>query len=276
MTEADTIARADSPATVDSLAADLRALGLAPGMTILVHSSLSLLGWVCGGPVAVILALEEVLTPEGTLVMPSHSSDLSEPARWQNPPVPESWWEPIRRTMPAFDPDLTPTRDMGRIAETFRKQPGVIRSGHPGDSFAAWGKHAAAITEGHSLEYGLGEGSPLARIYDLDGYVLLLGVGHGNNTSLHLAEYRANFAGKKIVTNGAPIITATPAGRAERQWAEYQDLDYDADDFWKVGEAFEKTGAARIGRVACAECRLLPQRAIVDFAVKWLERNRGK
>ena len=61
-------------------------------------------------------------------------------------------------------------------------------------SFAAWGKHAEFVTDGHSLDNGLGETSPLARVYDLDGYVLLLGVDYDSNTSFHLAEYRAPHA----------------------------------------------------------------------------------
>ena len=131
MSEADTIKRIQdqpAPATVQSLTADLSTLGVTPGMTLLVHSSLSSLGWVCGGAVGVILALESVLGPAGTLIMPTHSGELSDPARWENPPVPEAWWEVIRQTMPAFDPDLTPTRGMGAIAEYFRKRPGVLRS----------------------------------------------------------------------------------------------------------------------------------------------------
>ncbi len=95
MTEADAVERTEGlPATVRSLADDLSALGVRPGMTLLVHSSLS---WVCGGAVAVVMALERVLGPEGTLAMPAHSSDLSEPSRWKNPPVPEPWWDVIRR-----------------------------------------------------------------------------------------------------------------------------------------------------------------------------------
>src|SRR5262249_28882909 len=142
MSEGQAVEAAPTPRTRTSLAADLRSLGLEPGMVALVHSSLSALGWVCGGPVAVVPALRDGLTPEGTLVMPAHSGDLSDPAQWRRPPVPREWWPIIYETMPAFDPRTTPTRMMGRIAETFRTWPGVLRSAHPSSSFAAWGRHA--------------------------------------------------------------------------------------------------------------------------------------
>jgi aminoglycoside 3-N-acetyltransferase len=162
MSEADTVSKIDGPRTRDSLTAELRALGLSAGQTVIIHSSLSALGWVCGGPVAVIQALMDVLTSEGTLVMPAHSGELSEPAEWQHSPVPAEWWSIIRETMPAFDPRVTPTRGMGRIAESFRTWPGVMRSDHPQVSFAAWGRHADFVTASHALDYGLGEQSPLA------------------------------------------------------------------------------------------------------------------
>ena len=121
----------DEIATVSSLKGDFKRLGLSKGMTVIVHASLRSFGWVCGGPVSVILALEEVLGSEGTLVMPSHSYDVSDPANWENPPVPSAWIERIRNEMPLFHKDLTPTTSMGKIAETFRKQDGVVRSSHP-------------------------------------------------------------------------------------------------------------------------------------------------
>ena len=131
--------RTSFPATVESLTADLSALGIRAGTALMVHSSLSSLGWVNGGAVAVILALEQVLGSDGTLIMPTHTSDYSDPAYWQAPPVPQAWWQTIRDTMPAFDPSLTPTWSMGVIPETFRKQRGTQRSAHPQESFAAKG-----------------------------------------------------------------------------------------------------------------------------------------
>lgn len=266
--ESAAVASASAPRTRRTLAEDLRDLGLAPGMAVIVHSSLSRLGWVAGGPVAVIQALMDVLTPEGTLVMPAHSGELSEPSYWQNPPVPEDWWPVIRAEMSPFDPALTPTRGMGAIAEAFRSFPGVRRSNHPQVSFTAWGKHAAFITDGHSLDYGLGEASPLARLYDLDGWILLLGVGHGNNTSLHLSEHRA--PGLVPFIQGAPVLRA-----GERVWVQIDDLETDADQFPDLGATFDATGATVTGRVGSAECRLMRQRAAVDFGVQWLAARRS-
>jgi aminoglycoside 3-N-acetyltransferase len=260
MSELDAIRAGDAgPVTVDGLANDLRALGLSEGGVVIVHSSLSSLGWVCGGPQAVIEALFAVLGPAGTLAMPAFSAGDSEPSYWCNPPVPESWWDSIRESMPAFRPDRTPTRALGAVAESFRSWGGARRSDHPQHSFAARGPAAERITANHALDFALGEGSPLARLYELDASVLLLGVDHASNSSLHLAEYRAQWPGRREIEQGAAVLID---GR--REWVRYRDLDLDADD----------DGPQQLGRVARAEAILAPQRALVDFAVEWMTQNR--
>ena len=270
MSEAEIIKNTiDGPITSASIQKDLAEIGVKPGMVLLVHSSLSKIGWVSGGPVAVILALEEELGPEGALVMPTHSGDLSDPEEWSNPPVPQEWKEIIRHTMPAFDPKMTPTRGMGRINETFRSQQGVLRSNHPHMSFAARGKYASLITENHSLDFSLGEESPLARIYDLEGWILLLGAEHDSNTSLHLAESRADFEGKKEIKQGAPIIVDD-----KRHWVKIRDWEDHSENFIELGTAYKSAGGSLLeGKIGMANSLLIPQRELVDFGVNWIEAN---
>src|SRR5690348_6415032 len=117
-----------APRTRLSLAEDFWRLGVNAGMTLIVHSSLKALGWVCGGPVAVVQALMDAVGETGTLVVPTQTTDYSDPTYWSNPPVPSSWWATIKEQMPAFDPRITPSSHMGAIAETLRTWPAARRS----------------------------------------------------------------------------------------------------------------------------------------------------
>ncbi|NNN01811.1 MAG: AAC(3) family N-acetyltransferase, partial [Acidimicrobiaceae bacterium] len=247
---------------------DLRSLGLGPGENVIVHSSLSALGYVIGGAHAVVLALLEVVGPEGTLVVPTHSGELSDPRDWENPPVPEAWWPKIRECMPAYDARLSPTRKMGAVPEVIRHLPGALRSAHPTHSFCAVGPQAEKITREHRLEYGFDEHSPLARLYDLNARVLLLGVDHDRNTSLHLAESRA-CRSRQVIEQGSPIVRD-----GERQWTRYTTLNYDTRDFVQVGDAAGEAGLERTALVGAAFARLLEQPRLVDFAVDWFLANR--
>ncbi|MGG0188483.1 aminoglycoside N(3)-acetyltransferase [Bacillus rhizoplanae] len=266
----DIIARTKIPNTIHTIANDLQKLGVTEGMTVIVHSSLSSIGWVSGGALAVVEALMEVVTEEGTIIMPTQTSDLSDPKNWQRPPVPESWWEIIRDNVPPFHPETTPTRSMGKVVECFRTYPNTKRSNHPLHSFAAWGKNAEQITENHKLSPSFGEQSPLQKMYDLDGYILLIGVDHDSNTSLHLSEVHAQYRDK--VQIGAPIIE-----NGIRIWKEYEEFEYDSDDFEPLGKAFDETGAVTYGTIGNASCKLMRQRKVVDFGTEWfLEQKKKK
>ena len=202
--------------------------------------------------------------------MPTHSGGLSDPASWVAPPMPLEWHGRIRAEMPAYDPAITPSRIMGAIPESFRTHPGVRRSAHPRQSCAARGPQAAFVADDHALDCAMGERSPLARLYDLDADVLLLGVGHDRNTSLHLAEYRASWPAKRHAT-----FASLSRSTARARWLEVDDLDFDDSDFARLGEDFERdTGAVFVSNVGAATARLMRQRALVDYAADWMGRFR--
>ncbi|MCC7403618.1 MAG: AAC(3) family N-acetyltransferase [Bdellovibrionales bacterium] len=267
MNEKAVVEKSTHPLSGENLVAAWNALGLRPGATVLVHSSLSSLGWVCGGAVTVIQSLMEVLTPEGTLVMPAHTAENSEPSYWCNPAVPRSWWPTIRDSMPPFDPQWTPTRGMGVVAEVFRTLPGVVRSQHPMSSFCAWGKCAREMIAQHSLSHPFGEQSPLSALYKNDGLVLMVGVDWNSNTSLHLAEERAG--GYNEINQASAIWQ-----QGQRKWVGFVELESKAELFPLIGRDFEtQTHQVITRQVGLAPCRLMPQRSLVDFAVEWIRRQ---
>jgi aminoglycoside 3-N-acetyltransferase len=268
MGERAAIDRVEEPVTVSQLVEDLRELGVEQGDVLLVHASLSAIGWVSGGAQAVIEALLEAVGEEGTVVMPAHSAQYADPADWENPPVPEEWIPTIRETRPAFDPDRTPTRGIGRIAETFRSYPDVVRSDHPIYSIAALGLQAEEIAGDHPIDHGLGPDSPLGAIYEADGRVLFMGTDHETNTSLHLAEYLADIDVSER-TRAAPLLR-----NGNRETVTFRDLDLEVHDFASLGADFESEVGSRRGVVGDAAARLMDQRTVVEYAVAWFERHR--
>lgn len=268
MTERDAVDAVEEPLTVDSIAGDLRALGVAAGDTLLVHASLSALGWTAGGAQAVVEGLQRAVTADGTLVVPTFTGQYGDPAGWSNPPVPDDWVDGMPERLPAFRPAVTPSRDVGAVPERLRDYPGAHRSRHPVYSFAAWGADARGVVAGHVYDHPLGDGSPLADVYDRGGSVLLLGVGHGVNSSLHLAEHRAAVS-PEVVSHRAPVRRD-----GERRIVEYEDIAIRTEGFEAVGAEFERDVGAAEGSVGTGAATLMDQPALVDYAVERLTDHR--
>ena len=267
MSELDIIKQTKRVQTVNSLYQDLLALGIEENDTLLVHSSLSKIGWVCGGAYAVCLALLKAVN-KGSVVMPSQSSSNSDPLYWGNPPVPKEWLKDIYENMPAFDVSSV-TTNMGTIAEQFRVLDGSIRSNHPKVSFCAHGCLSKEIISNHVLTPGFGLESPLGKLYEINNSkILLLGVGYDKCTSFHLSEVLIQTLNK--VKDGSSMLID-----GVRQWVEFEDFDYDSTDFEALGKAFEEFGVVVQGQVGQADCKLFDLKKAVDFAVCWLKENRN-
>ena len=245
-------------------------LGLRQADIVMVHTSLSGIGYVCGGAQTVIEALTETVGQNGTVMMPTQSWKNLDPDAGVHGEVPEEYWDIIRENWPAYNRKLTPTNTMGAVAEMFRSWPGAIRSDHPARSVAAWGRYAEYLVSNHNLSNIFGEGSPIGKLYELNGDVLLIGVGYDKNTSLHLADVRADYPGKYNCIEHSAIME-----NGKRVWKAYETLFVDGEDFISIGAAFEETGAVKKAALGNTTLRLMRQRRLVDFAVEWIQENRG-
>jgi len=216
------------------IVAGLRELGLAAGIGVIVHSSLKSFGRVEGGALTVIEALMEVLTPQGTLLLPSfnHNSIVEEGGAGY------------------YDPLHTPTSN-GAIPDLFWRLPGVLRSLDPTHPVAAWGRHAAAYTAGHHRTLTMGPRSPLGLLHRDGGYGLLLGVGYDSNTFHHVVE----------MSRGAPCLgrrseeyaVQLPDGRrvAGRTWG-WRALECPLDDHPRYAAEMQTRGLQRVAQIgAC-------------------------
>ena len=219
----------------------LLALGVEPGGVLVVHTAFSKIAPIDGGPAGLIEALLSAVGPSGTLVMPSMSDDDEQP----------------------FDPRSSPCASMGVVADTFWRMPGVLRSDNP-HAFAAYGPRAAEITAPHPIDVPHGHDSPPGRVYDLDGQVLLLGVGHDADTTIHVAE---NMAGMRYFR--PQHVTVLRDGVLSR--FDYRELDHCCENFALLDDWLGDR--QRRGVVGHGEARLARSRDVVAAAGERLARD---
>ncbi len=227
----------------DELTQQILNLGVIPGGVLLVHCGFSKVKPVENGPLGLIAALQIALGPAGTLVMPSMTDDDEVP----------------------FDPKTSTCVEMGVVANTFWQLPGVLRSDSP-HAFAALGPEAAAITAPHPLDLPHGLDSPVGRVFERHGQVLLLGVGHDANTTIHLAESLAGvrYRRKKVITirEGDRLVLY-----------HYNEIDHCCEKFNLVDEWLESRGLQRRGKVSHTEARLIRSRDVVEVVVSQLRND---
>ncbi len=225
-----------SERSVSQVVAQLQALGVKSGGVLLVHTSFKAVRPIEGGPLGLIRALRAAIGEEGTLVMPTMTDGEA-----------------------VFDPRSTPTVSMGITAETFWRQPGVERSLHPGGSFAAAGPLAQRICAPQPLSPPHGPDSPPGRVHELGGQVLLLGVGHSENTTLHVAEAIAHVP----YSISHPCVVEVDGVAGTVMVAE---TDHCCRRFTLADEWLRERGLQREGQVGSAEARLCASRDVVSVA----------
>ena len=255
-----------------SLTADLRALGLVPGDTVMAHASVRAVGEIAGGPDEIHLAIKDAITPEGTLFMyascPRHYDEVG---RGDLTSAEEA---EILEKLPPFDPETARSaRDNGILVELLRTYPGSRVNLHVA-RFAAWGKQVDQLFSVQPWDYALGHGSALERFVDLDGKILLLGSDHDAVTFLHYAEHIADLPGRRVTRYQVPVLE-----RGERVWRAMAEVDTNIahpnwpDRFFaRIVDAHLRDTENGGGLVGDAQCHLLGARALLDFALPIMTR----
>ena len=258
-----------------SLRKDIECLGVGPGDIVMVHAAMSRVGRLLNGPDALIGALLDATGPGGTILAYTDWDARYDELLDRHGRVAEPW----RAHVPPFDPSASrAARDNGVLAEFIRTWPGARRSRNPGASVAAIGARADWITADHPLDYGYGEGSPLAKLVAAGGKVLMAGAPLDTMTLLHHAEHLSRIPGKRIRRYEVPFATAEGT-----QWRMVEEFETSlavvpglADDcFATIVEDFLATGRGVQGHVGDAPATLVEAEAITAFAVEWLERRFG-
>ncbi len=268
--------------TKRQLVKDLRELGLSQGQTVMLHASIKSIGpQIEGGPKTVLDALFEILTESGTVMMlvgwkdnPYNlfAADFQDDIdQW-----PEDKCRKFYESSPAFDPEhsLADVGIMGAMTEHFRSYPGSIRSRHP-LGYAAVGKLAQYVLKDQQWNYREGKGSPLEKLCELGGKVLLLGSSTANVTLLHFAENLADVPNKIIVRYKMPIILD-----GKRTWKEFEEYRFTngivpwPDDYFKtIVDSYLEKGNGKRGKVGMARSYLFDANDLNSFSVNWMEGN---
>jgi aminoglycoside 3-N-acetyltransferase len=239
----------------------------------MAHASLRAIGEVAGGPDQVHLAIKDVITGDGTLLMyASCPRYVDEVGRGNLTPDEE---REVLDKLPAFDAQTDRSaRDNGALVELFRTWPDSQVNNHPA-RFVSWGRHTPHLFSAQPWDMAFGKDSALERFTELDGRLLLLGADHDNVTYLHYAEHIADFPDKRIARFKVPIMEG---GR--RVWRDMMEIDTSsaAHDNWpdrffaQLVDAYLAATANGGGRVGQAMPYLVSARGLLEFALPEMER----
>jgi len=252
---------------------DLRALGLTAGDTVMVHASVRAVGEIAGGPDEIHLAIKDVVTTSGTLMMyASCPQYVDEVGRGNLSPAQEA---ELLEKLPAFNPETARSaRDNGALVELLRTWPGS-RVNHHVVRFVTWGRHAEDLFVLQPWDYAFGRGSALERLLDLDGKILLLGSDHDTVTFLHYAEHVVNFPGKRVSRYQVPVLED-----GARVWRWMEEIDTSAagahphwpDRFFaRIVDAHLRATSNEGGRVGDARTHLVRARDLFEFSAPIME-----
>lgn len=252
--------------TKEDIKVQLSNIGVQRGMLLMIDSDFASLGYISGGAQTLVDALMETVGYDGTIVMPSFTLDNLDPACAGAKRILRESWDIVRENTLPFNRRLTPPSCDNPLVHQFLRNEGVLRSYHPIYSFAAWGKYAKIICDKHPLHFGLSKDSPLGKLSELNGFVLLAGCGYEACTMFQLARYSGDQLPIKILSS--PIEQNN-----QMVWKDMLDLELDQSGFDVIGEVMEERKIVKNMYINAARCRFFSAREAVNIATAYFHIN---
>ena len=239
--------------TKEELKAQIRAMGILPTDTVLVHSSLRAIGPVENGADGIIDAFREVLT-EGLLLIPTHT------------------WAVVTQKQPDYDVRTT-VPNIGTLPRVAAFRPDGVRSLHPTHSVAGFGKNAAAFLAG---EETAGTPTPVGgvmhKLGSVGAKILLIGVGNNKNTFLHTLDEELEIPDRMEQESYPLTILDADGKRHVTQFRSHhcsrsKDVSMNYPNYEQPlvdtgAQTFGKLGSATVRIVDAAKCRRVVTRIL--------------
>lgn len=239
--------------TLNDLVDGFRSLGVEAGDTLLVHSSYKSFGPVDGGPQTVVSALEAVLGPEGTLIMPTFNFDFNKGQAW--------------------DVRSTPSK-MGVLTELVRVDPRAKRVFHPFYSFAILGKHAEMLG-GLRYKSSYERNSVFGKLRDLDGKIMVIGLSYNDSmTFFHHIEQMEGVDYRFLKQFTGEVTDWDGTTRTDTFEMLVRDIDKGVLTMVDpMGALMEKKGVIKSAKIGEADVKLMKANEAYAFTAREMRRD---
>lgn len=245
----------------------LQQVGIEKNDNLIVHVSMKSLGYVVGGVESIYRSFIDIVSEDGTIIVPAQSIELSHPGSWQNPPIKREWVPKVAELILPFNKRRTPVSpELGIFCNYFSSQEETIRTNHPLYSFSIYGKLGKndMMVNNKNLDFPFDMNSPLGWLYKNKGKIVMLGTDFETNTAIHLSE---TIVYSDIIEEKAKVLY-----KLGSRWVRIKNIELEKyDDFKELEKKYcqENQEAFLSCKLGNGLVRVFDFKNLVDYSARY-------